>query len=84
MFTTALAALALFVSAETTQSGTAPEAPAAPAPVQAQAAAPAKPKKVCQKISEVSGSRLSKKVCFTEKPKAETPPETTGAGQPAL
>ncbi|MFN3582472.1 hypothetical protein [Phenylobacterium sp.] len=83
MLATALAALALFVSAETPPSGTAPEAPAA-APAPAQAAVPAKPKKVCQKISEVSGSRLSKKVCFTEKPKAEAPAQTTGAGQPAL
>lgn len=83
MFTAAFAALALFASPEAAQSGgqsgAAPEAPAA-APAQPAA----KPKKVCQKMPEVSGSRLAKKVCVTEKPKAEASPEGAGAGKPAL
>jgi hypothetical protein len=71
MLISAAVALALFAAPETTQSGdTAAQAPAA----QAAPAAEAKPvtRKVCYQ-SELSGSRLPKKVCKTETVKPAEP-----------
>ncbi|MGA0607554.1 hypothetical protein ACO2Q0_16305 [Phenylobacterium sp. VNQ135] len=76
MIVSALAALALFAAQEA--------APAAAPAADASPAAAAAPKKVCKKQPEVSGSRLAKKVCVTEKPKAEAAPaETKSAEKPA-
>jgi hypothetical protein len=74
MLISAVAALVLFAAPEATQSGETAAAPAATA-----AAAEAKPatRKVCYE-TEVSGSRLPKKVCRTEKVK-EAPKATEEA-----
>jgi hypothetical protein len=69
-----LAAFALAAAPET-----AAQAPdAAPA-----AAAPAKPKKVCEKLPVDSTSRLRRSVCRTEKPKAETAAPAEAAAEEA-
>lgn len=71
MLISALAALALFAAPDAAASSTsAPEA---------KPAAEAKPKKVCRKQPEVSGSRMAKTVCVTVKPKAEAAPAETSA-----
>ena len=71
MFVSALFALALFAAPDA-----AANADAAP---QAQPTAEAKAKKKCVKQPEVSGSRLARKVCVTEKPKAEAAPAESKA-----
>jgi hypothetical protein len=76
MFSSALFALALFAAPDAA-ANTDAVAPAA----QAQPAAEAKPKKKCVKQPEVSGSRLAKKVCVTEKPKG--PAEAKTEDKPA-
>lgn len=67
-----LAALALFAAPDAAAATTEAAAPVA----QAQPAAEAKPKRKCVKQPDVSGSRLAKKVCVTEKPKPDTAPAT--------
>ncbi len=73
MLISALAALALFAAPDANQ-GAAPASSDA-----AQPAAEAKPKKVCRKMPDVSGSRLAKTVCVTERPKAEKAPAAAPA-----
>lgn len=72
MLISALAALALFAAPDANQGGAAAAQAAPPA-------AEAKPKKVCRKMPDVSGSRLAKTVCVTEKPKAEKAPAAAPA-----
>lgn len=78
MLTSALMALALFAAPDAAAGAETPAAaPSQPAPQ-------AKPKKTCVKEPEVSGTRLSRKVCVTEKPKAAAKPaETPPADKPA-
>jgi hypothetical protein len=73
MLISTLAALAVFAAPDANQ------ASPAPATETAQTAADAKPKKVCRKMPDVSGSRLSRTVCVTEKPKAEKAPAAAPA-----
>ena len=61
LFASVLAALALAAAPDT--AAQAPEAAST-------AAAPAKPKRVCEKLPVDSTSRLRRSVCRTEKPKA--------------
>ncbi|MCR5874796.1 hypothetical protein LRS10_11835 [Phenylobacterium sp. J426] len=78
MFASTLLALALFAAPEAAAANAGAAAPAA----QAQPAAEAKPKKTCVKQPEVSGSRLAKKVCVTETPKA-APADAKAEDKPA-
>lgn len=73
MLISALAALALFAAPDANQGG------GSAATEAAQPAALAKPKKVCRKLPDVSGSRLAKTVCVTEKPQAEKAPAAAPA-----